>query len=63
VAERVTREAGHAAASSGDPSRLASGTLYQATAEYRFSNYFAVARATNMGPGTGYVLTEEYRSL
>jgi hypothetical protein len=60
----VSREAGPPARTQGDasPASLASGSLYQASAEYRFRNYFAVARVTNMGI-KGYVLTEEYRSL
>jgi hypothetical protein len=64
LVEGVTHEAGSPAKIQGDPSpaALASGALYQASAEYRFRNYFAVARVTNMGP-RGYVLTEEYRSL
>jgi hypothetical protein len=64
---KVTRDvallAGPATTTSGDPTSLAAGQLYQAMAEYRFQNYFAVARATNMGDKDGYVLTEEYRSL
>ncbi len=43
------------------PEALRRGALSQASAEYRFSNYYALARATNMGDG--FVLTEEYRSL
>ena len=35
--------------------------LRQATVEYRFSDYHALVRATNMGDG--YVLTEEYTRL
>jgi hypothetical protein len=46
-----------------DPSAagLASGLLHQATAEYRFRDYYAVARETNTG--SGYALTQEYHSL
>jgi hypothetical protein len=44
------------------PEHLASGALYQASAEYRFDDYYAVARATNVGRGN-YALTTEYRSL
>jgi hypothetical protein len=64
VVNDVTREAGTPTKTQGDPSpaSLASGALYQASAEYRFHNYFAVARVTNMG-AKGFVLTEEYRSL
>jgi hypothetical protein len=46
----------------GNPEKLSSAALYQASAEYRFNNYYAVVRATNVGGGT-YMLTEEYRSL
>jgi hypothetical protein len=64
LVDGVTQEAGSPAKTQGDPSpvALASGALYQASAEYRFRNYFAVARVTNMG-SKGYVLTEEYHSL
>ena len=59
----LANEAGPAATVEGDPSaaRLSSGLLQQASAEYRFRDYYALARATNMGDG--FVLTEEYRSL
>ena len=40
---------------------LSAGSLRQASAEYRFSNYFALIRATNVGEG--YLLTEDYRAL
>lgn len=40
---------------------LAGGSLRQASAEYRFSNYFALVRATNLG--AAYLLTEDYRAL
>jgi hypothetical protein len=43
------------------PASLASGALYQASAEYRFRDYYAVARETNTG--RGYALTQEYHSL
>jgi hypothetical protein len=46
----------------GSPEKLSSAALYQASAEYRFKNYYAVVRATNVGGGT-YLLTEEYRAL
>jgi hypothetical protein len=45
----------------GSPKELASGLLVESTAEYRFTNYYALARAANTG--SAYVLTEEYRSL
>jgi hypothetical protein len=63
VKEHVEHEAGAASSHDGEgsPEELASGPLYQASAEYRFKNYYALARATNMGDG--FLLTEEYRSL
>lgn len=63
VTAEIAREAGPASSTQGDASAevLASGALRQASAEYRFRNYYALARATNMGDG--FVLTEEYRSL
>jgi hypothetical protein len=65
VTEEVSRAAGPPAKVDGDPSpaTLSSGALYQASAEYRFRNYFVVARATNMGRTQGFVITEEFRSL
>jgi hypothetical protein len=65
VTDDVSREAGPPAKTLGDPSpaTLSSGALYQASAEYRFRNYFVIARATNMGAAQGFVITEEYRSL
>jgi hypothetical protein len=65
VTSALTNTAGPPVQTQGDPSpaTLSSGALYQASVEYRFRNYFALARATNMGPVQGYVLTEEYRSL
>jgi hypothetical protein len=61
--DNVALEAGPATTleGSGSPRELASGLLVQSTAEYRFSNYYALTRATNVG--SAYVLTEEYRSL
>ncbi len=63
ITDEVTREAGQATASNGHASatQLSSGLLHQTSAEYRFHNYYALARATNMGDA--FVLTEEYRSL
>jgi hypothetical protein len=46
---------------SGAAAELSSGLLVQSTAEYRFKNYYALARAANTG--SAFVLTEEYRSL
>jgi hypothetical protein len=43
------------------PEALAAGALRQASAEFRFSDYYAVERAAKLGDG--FVLTEEYRSL
>jgi hypothetical protein len=43
------------------PAVIGSGLLHQASVEYRFRDYYALARETNMGDG--FVLTEEYRSL
>ena len=40
---------------------ITSGLLRQASAEYRFRDYYAIARATNLGDE--YVLTEEYHAL
>ncbi len=64
VSRNLTSEAGAPSAVAGDPSAewLSAGALRQASAEFRFKNYYAVARATNMG-GHGYLLTEVYRSL
>lgn len=59
----LSRDAGSAAHHTGnaDPEQLAGGLLRQASAEYRFSNYYADARATNLG--RGFALSEEFRSL
>lgn len=59
----LTSRAGPPAARDGDPTPdgLAAATLRQAVIEYRFSDYRAVVRATNMGDG--FVLTEEYTAL
>jgi hypothetical protein len=64
VVNALDRQTGVPSQVAGDASaeRLSSGPLYQASAEYRFGDYYAVARATNVGPG-GYALTAEYRSL
>jgi hypothetical protein len=60
----LTSEAGPIANAEGDatPSALASGLLSNASVEYRFSDYYAIARAANLG-ASGYVLTEEFRAL
>jgi hypothetical protein len=59
----LAKEAGPPSSVDGEGSatRLSSGLLQQASAEYRFRNYYALTRATNMGDA--FVLTEEYRSL
>jgi len=44
-----------------DPRALTQGALRQASAEFRFRDYYALTRATNLGQS--FVLTEEYRSL
>jgi hypothetical protein len=64
VVTTLDRQAGAPSRVEGNASaeRLSSGPLYQASAEYRFGDYYAIARATNVGPG-GYALTAEYRSL
>jgi hypothetical protein len=64
IAHDLTARAGSPSAESGsaDPADLARGALRQAAVEYRFTNYRAVVRATNLGRG-GYALTEEYQNL
>jgi len=59
----LSQQAGAATSSTGsaDSQTLAQGLLRQASAEFRFKNYYALERAANMGKS--YVLTEEYRSL
>jgi hypothetical protein len=59
----LTAQAGTPARRDGSaaPDVLANGMLRQALVEYRFTDYRAVVRATNMGDG--YVLTEEYATL
>lgn len=63
VTNLVTGAAGQPSSITGDSAAeaLASGSLRQASAEFRFTNYYALARATNLG--NGFLLTEEYRSL
>jgi len=63
VTSTLDRGAGEPQLRTGDasPALLASAALYQASSEYRFRDYYAVARATNMG--AGYAFTAEYRSL
>lgn len=59
----LARQAGPATRIQGDvaAASLAGGALRQASAEFRFSNYYATTRATNLGDN--FLLTEEYRSL
>ncbi|MEO6601916.1 MAG: hypothetical protein ABIQ16_18705 [Polyangiaceae bacterium] len=59
----VDHDAGAVTATHGnaDPQALAQGALNQASAEFRFRDYYAIQRATNLTKD--YVLTEEYRSL
>jgi hypothetical protein len=61
--DTLTSQAGAATESRGsaDAHSLARALLIQASAEYRFKNYYAVQRVANMG--RDYVLTEEYHSL
>jgi hypothetical protein len=60
---QLTEHAGPPVARDGDatPDGLAAAMLRQAMIEYRFTDYRAVVRATNMGDG--FVLTEEYAAL
>lgn len=46
---------------SAAPEELSQGALRQASIEYRFADYRAVVRATNMG--ADFLLTEEYATL
>ncbi len=59
----VFAESAATGARDGDASaaNLTAATLRQAMIEYRFKDYQAVVRATNLGDG--FVLTEEYASL
>jgi len=59
----VDHEAGAVTETHGnaDPHALAQGALHQASAEFRFTDYYALQRATNLTKD--FVLTEEYRSL
>ena len=45
----------------GSVAELQQGLLRQASTEYRFQDFYALTRVTNMGDG--FVLTEEYRAL
>ncbi len=59
----IDRRAGAVSTSQGDADAraLSSGLLRQASAEFRFRDYYARERATNLGKD--FMLTEEYRSL
>lgn len=63
IENNVTDRAGVPTQRRGEPDAawLASGLLHQASIEYRFNNYYALARATNMGDGV--LLTAEFDSL
>jgi hypothetical protein len=63
VNDELARLGSPAAATSGEPTSayLSLGLLRQASAEYRFQNYYVMTRAMNLGHG--YVMSEEYRSL
>lgn len=63
LAQALAAQTGAEPTRSGDaaPEALAAGPLHQAAAELRCRNYYALARATNMGDG--FVLTEEFRAL
>ena len=63
VNDSLAHAAGAAAKVTGnaEPAELSLGLLRQASAEYEFRNYYAAARATNMGDA--FLMTEEYRSL
>lgn len=57
----VTRTAGAPTVARDEPlASLTRGAFQQAVAEYKFRDYRAVLRATNMGDG--YLLTEQYAS-
>ena len=63
VCHTIGRRAGPTTHTSGyaDAQWLNAGSLHQATNEFAFTDYFASARATNMGKD--FLLIEEYRSL
>jgi hypothetical protein len=63
VSRDVAQEAGPATSTEGNGTvaELTSGRLVQSSAEYRFSNYYVLTRAANVG--SAFVMTEEYRSL
>jgi hypothetical protein len=57
----LTTASGPAWARQGTLDTLAAAPLRQASVEYRFTDYRAVIRATNLGDG--FVLSEDYASL
>lgn len=63
VTGTLERQAGPVTRTTGgaDARSLAAGSLRQATKEFAYADYYARARATNMGQD--FLLTEEYRSL
>ena len=63
VNEALTHQAGPASKQDAETSAawLSGGLLRQTSAEYRFLDFYALVRATNMGDG--FLLTEEYRAL
>jgi hypothetical protein len=64
ASDAVTREAGPPTRTSGTPDAawLGKGTLNQANAEYRFSDYRAQVTATNMGQ-RGVVVHETFQAI
>ncbi|WP_434391223.1 hypothetical protein [Melittangium boletus] len=63
VNEALTQQAGPPTRRDAqqDADWLSGGLLRQTSTEYRFQDFYALARATNMGDG--FLLTEEYRAL
>ncbi len=63
VKRTVTESAGspYETRGNGTEAELTRGLLAQSSAEFRFRNYYALTRATNVSQG--FLLTEEYRSL
>jgi len=59
----MARETGHTPQPAGESSAqgLAAGLLRQSSAELRCRDYYALARATNLG--SSFLLTQEYRAL
>jgi len=57
----LTEALGAPAVRSGDVASIGEGALRQASIEYRFADYRAVVRATNMRGG--FLLTESYEAI